>query len=254
VAQRVLQKSSAACIRDGCVVLFTNDDLCPHATGDELREQPPEVRGRLGTIRRRRVLLGAIGAAGLVAGILYWAVQPTMPSATAQVLLPVYGAGSSVPSSEAQEAVATSPEVLNRATHSVVPPISGSLLRKRVKVTTIGDNVLSIRVKDGNPAHAVALADAVAKAYIAVAPQYFGAALQTQLANNQEQEIINVERIPILLQDMKMNGPASATGTIDQSEIDSLQTTISALEANDTVLRGELSAVSPVLLQQAGAS
>jgi uncharacterized protein involved in exopolysaccharide biosynthesis len=140
--------------------------------------------------------------------------------------------------------------ILATATRSV-GATNESLLRRRLKVSAVGSTVLSIRVEDSSKADAAALANAVAKAYIAIAPQYFPTGLQEQLSNNQAQEAADESRIESLYQDLKANGPTSPPGTIDQSELQNLETSLATLEANDSVLKGRIGANSPVLLQQA---
>jgi capsular polysaccharide biosynthesis protein len=238
------------------VVLFTSDGYaCMPSQGEELQEQPLDVRAGLDIIQRRRVLVGAIGAVGLAAGILYWVAHPAMPTATAQVLLPSAAStattAASAPSTAAQKAVATSPSVLGPATKSVTPPISESLLRNRVQVAAVGSNVLSVSVKDPHPAGAVALANGVARAYIAVSPQYFAGAARAELQSDQTQEQLLQGQIDQLRQEITANGATSGAGQAETGEMDTDATTQAALEATDGTLKGQISADSPVLLQAA---
>ncbi len=220
-----------------------------------MQEQPLDVRAGIDIIKRRRIMVGAVGAAGLMAGILYWASHPAMPSATAQVLLPTSAstatAAGSSPSTATQKVVATSPLVLGPAIKSVSPPIKESLLRNRVKVTAVGSNVLSVTVKDPRPKDAVKLANGVATGYISVAPQYFALEFRSQLSNNTQQEATFEERIQDLSKDLKQNGTTSPAGVLDLGEIQNLETLLAQDETNDTTLNGEIAANSPVLLQQA---
>jgi capsular polysaccharide biosynthesis protein len=222
-----------------------------------LQEQPLDVRAGIDIIKRRRIMVGVVGAVGLMAGILYWVAHPAMPSATAQVLLPTSvattAAAAGTPSPDTQKVVATSPSVLGPATKSVTPPISESLLRSRVHVTAVGSNVLSITVKSPHPAVAVKLANGIANAYIAVSPQYFALQLQSTLENNKQQEASNEEQIQALTTDLKQQATGSTAAAIDEGQIQAFETTVSLDQATDATLRGQIAANSPVVLQQATA-
>jgi len=240
------------------VVLFTSDGYaCTPSQGEELQEQPLDVRAGIDIIHRRRVLVGVIGAVGLAVGILYWVAHPAMPTATAQVLLPTTAstatAAAGSPSTATQRIVAISPSVLGPATKSVSPAISESLLKERVKVGAVGTNVLSISVKDPHPAHAVALANGVAKAYIAVSPKYFAGGLQAQLQYDQTQESYLESQIQLLRNEITTVGASSPTGTLDAGEVGTYTTQLAVLEANDGNLKGQISEDIPVLLQEATA-
>jgi capsular polysaccharide biosynthesis protein len=220
-----------------------------------LQEQPLDVRAGIDIIKRRRVMVVAVGAVGLMAGILYWAAHPTMPSATAQVLLPTStsatAAATGSPSTDTQKVVAISPSVLGPATKSVTPPISESLLRKRVSVAGVGSNVLSITVKSPHPAAAVKLANGVAKQYVAVSPQYFAASLESALQNNQQQEAQDQAKIQELIKDLNQNSTASAAGAYDQGMIQTLANQVAADQATDSITKGQIVTNSPVMLQEA---
>jgi capsular polysaccharide biosynthesis protein len=222
-----------------------------------LQEQPLDVRAGIDIIKRRRIMVGAVGAIGLMAGILYWAAHPTMPSATAQVLLPTpaatAGAAAGTPNTDTQKVVATSPQVLAKAVGSVNPPIGESLLRKRVKVAGVGTNVLSITVKSPHPADAVKLANGVANGYVLVAPQYFAASLESQLDNQAQQEKGYVAQIENLTKDLKQNGVNSAAGVLDRGEIQGLETQLSYDEGQDTIVKSQIAVNSPEMLQPASA-
>jgi capsular polysaccharide biosynthesis protein len=202
-------------------------------------------------------MVGVIGGVGLMVGVLYWASHPVMPSATAQVLLPTpsataTAAGSSSPSADAQKLVAKTSPVLTPAAAFATHPISESLLSKRVKVTAVGSsNLLSITVKSPRPADAVNLANGVAKAYIAVSPQYFSQGLQSQLATDSKQEVADIQQIQTLSNDVKQNGATSAAGVLDQAEIQNLETVVSADEANDATLKSQIAANTPQLVAPA---
>ena len=222
-----------------------------------MQEQPLDVRAGIDIIKRRRIMVGVIGGIGLIAGIGYWASHPAMPSATAQVLLPTptanatAGAGSS-PNADAQKLVARTSAVLAPAAAFATHPISEPLLSKRVKVTAVGSsNVLSITVKSPQPADAVDLANGVAKAYIAVSPQYFSEGLQSQLTGDTKQEEADQQRIQDLSADLKLNGTTSAQGVLDQGQIQNLETVIAQDEANDATLKSQIAANTPQLVAPA---
>ncbi len=222
-----------------------------------MQEQPLDVRAGIDIIKRRRIMVGAVGAAGLMVGILYWAAHPAMPSATAQVLLPASAStatatGATSPGIDAQKVVATSSAVLRQAANSVRPPISELLLSKRVKVTG-SSSVLSITVKSPRPGEAVHLANGVANAYIAVSPQYFALGLQSQLANDQQQEAGYEKQIQFLSNDLQKSGTTSAAGVLDQGEIQNLETALAQDEANDATLKGQIATNTPQLVSQATA-
>ena len=125
-------------------------------------------------VRRHRALLGALGAvglfAGIVAGIVYSGLSPSMPSARADVYIDTPSASalsSSIPPpAETQAAVAISMPVLTQAGRSVSPPVSATTLAKRVNARAVGPQVLSFRVTAPGAADAVMLASALTSAYI----------------------------------------------------------------------------------------
>lgn len=135
-----------------------------------MRERPLYGAPRI-VVRRHRLLMGAVGAVGLCAGIAYsaLALNPSMRSAQALVLLPVSTSSSSEPAAvdeQTQILIAISPAVLTPAGMSVSPPVSARKLAERVKVTAVGRGVLSFRAKAPNAADAVKLANALTVAYI----------------------------------------------------------------------------------------
>jgi capsular polysaccharide biosynthesis protein len=220
-----------------------------------LQEQPLDVRAGIDIIRRRRIVVGAIGAAGLLAGTLYWASNPAMPSATAQVLLPTSAstatAAASSPSTAAQKAIVTSPQVLDEARKAVSPPIGESLLRTRVRVTAVGSNVLSISVKDPHPVNAVKLVNGIAKGYIKVAPQYAAGGAQATLQANHAQELKCVAQMAQWQARIQKDGISSPAGQFDQLQYNTAQQNLSLYLTSDSSLQGQISASTPVLLQAA---
>jgi hypothetical protein len=125
-------------------------------------------------VRRHRALVGALVAvglcAGIVAGIVYSGLSPSMSSATATVWVdnpsPSALSSSVPPPAVAQAPVATTMPVLTEAGRSVSPPVSATTLAKRVKVVVVGPQVMSFRVTAPSAADAVRLANALTSAYI----------------------------------------------------------------------------------------
>jgi capsular polysaccharide biosynthesis protein len=218
-----------------------------------LQEQPLDVRAGIDVIKRRRIMVGVIGGVGLMAGVLYWASHPAMPTATAQVLLPTAAAtansAASSPSTATQKAIATSPQVLEEARNAVSPPVSESLLRSRLKVTSVGTNVLSISVKD--PHNAVKLANGVAKGYIKIAPGFSAGGAQTELQYNKLQELKYADQMAEYKAQMGVDGPSTPAGQFDQVEYGAAQQNLATLLQNDSNLQGQIAANTPVMLQAA---
>jgi capsular polysaccharide biosynthesis protein len=222
-----------------------------------LQEQPLDVRAGIDIIKRRRIMVGVVGAAGLMLGVLYWAAHPTMPSATAQVVLPTAvssaTAAASSPSTATQKAIATSPQVLDQARMAAKPPVSEAFLKSRLKVAAVGSNVLSISVKDSNPTRAEALANGVANGYISVAPGFAAGGAQTELTYNRNQESTYLRQMTQYKDQMNADGPSTSAGQFDQLQYATAEQNLANLLQTDSTLQGQISANTPQMLQKANA-
>lgn len=118
-------------------------------------------------VRRYCVLMGALAAVGLAAGIVLSILHSSQASATALVLSPTaVGAGSSPAAEKTQVLIATSTPVFTAAARSLSLAVTPADLTKHVKVKFVGSNVMSVRVTAPRVSGAIAEANAVTVAYL----------------------------------------------------------------------------------------
>jgi len=132
-------------------------------------DQTLDARAALGAVRRRWLLVGSLGAAGLCGGLAYGALEPAMHTANALVLLPAAATttpGVAVPSTGTQIAIATSTPVLAAAGRAADPSLAPQTLAHRISVRALSDSVLSITASAPRTGQAELLANAVASSYV----------------------------------------------------------------------------------------
>lgn len=132
--------------------------------------QELDVRRSLGVIRRHRRVVLAIAVAGLLGGLVTAWLLPAMPTGKALVVLPPAstksGGQSRAQDIDTQVLIANSAPVLTSAGQNVSPPLSTQVVKKRVKVEAVTQEIIEIRAKGSTPAQAKALANAVADTYV----------------------------------------------------------------------------------------
>lgn len=134
-----------------------------------MSEEILDLRASLSAVRRRWLLVGGLGAAGLCAGLTFGIVNPPMTTANALVLLPAAATttpGVAVPSTGTQVVIATSTPVLRAAGAAAGSPMSPQTMVHRVSVRPLSDSVLSITASAPRPRQAELLANAVASSYV----------------------------------------------------------------------------------------
>jgi hypothetical protein len=118
-------------------------------------QQPPDLPRSVQIIRRYRTLIGLSAALGLLAGILFAALNPPTGTSTERVAF----TAPSCPAGAICGGPAFSPAYIRASVLGVFP--SG------VKITPVAGNVFSITVIAGSAAQAQATAEAVAREYVA---------------------------------------------------------------------------------------
>jgi capsular polysaccharide biosynthesis protein len=132
-------------------------------------EQPLDIRTTIRGLWRRRLLLGAIAAAGVAGGIAYGMMRPPRPHAVTLVLLPPSPVGSTgLPERDmkTQIVLAASDPVLAPAARAVSPPVAVTDLRREVSAKALSQQVLQVGVAAPRSSVAVTLANAVATSYV----------------------------------------------------------------------------------------
>ncbi|HET6744057.1 MAG TPA: Wzz/FepE/Etk N-terminal domain-containing protein [Kribbella sp.] len=133
--------------------------------------QQLDVKKSWRAIRRQRLLIAAVALVGVLGGVAYALWQPPMHTSTAMVVLPppatadpTKAAGTQ--SIETQVFIAESGPVLLSAGQNVTPTLPTEVVRSRVKVTAVTDDVIRIDAQGVTDSQAVQLANAVAKVYL----------------------------------------------------------------------------------------
>lgn len=148
-----------------------------------MSQQALDLRRSIQIVRRRKLLVGVLLLAGLLASSAYAVLHRPMVSSTALVILPqssqaaVNGAASTAnggtdPYTATQQVIAKSNPVLTAALPHVQPAMSITGLRRAVAVGSLTPYVISISVTGKTAADAIADANVVADAYI----RYIGSA------------------------------------------------------------------------------
>ncbi|HEY3563130.1 MAG TPA: Wzz/FepE/Etk N-terminal domain-containing protein [Kribbella sp.] len=133
--------------------------------------QQLDVKKSWQAIRRHRLLVAAVAAAGLLAGIGYAFLQPPMYNASALVVLPpppasASGSTEKTQSIDTQVYIAESGPVLLSAGQNVTPALSTEVVRDRVTATAVTEDVIKIDAKGTTAKQATELANAVAQVYL----------------------------------------------------------------------------------------
>jgi capsular polysaccharide biosynthesis protein len=142
-----------------------------------MSRRPLDLRTSLQIARQYRVLIGSLAALGLLAGVGYSVMTPPRATSEALVVIPqlTSSAGPALSSSgavitsgtETQVLIAGSDSVLQRALPSITPAVTLQDLRNDVHVSNPAGAIIAIDGHSTSGAQAVAIADAVAKSYVA---------------------------------------------------------------------------------------
>ncbi|MQA03037.1 MAG: hypothetical protein GEV07_10035 [Streptosporangiales bacterium] len=121
-------------------------------------------------LRRKRKLIVLLALLGLCCGLVLAAVFPAMPTGKALVVLapPEPGKDGVAPERDIQTQVlvANSTPILDSAGRQVQPPLRSTVVKKRVRVTAVTQEILEIEAAGTSPKQARQLANAVAGAYV----------------------------------------------------------------------------------------
>jgi capsular polysaccharide biosynthesis protein len=127
-----------------------------------MSQQPLDLRKSISIVSRFKAVVGIVAALGLLAGVAYAALHPPQPSSTAVVSFP-----SSVQSTATQVVIANSYPVLSAAAAEIGPTVSVEQLRNEVQAKSLTNYLISITVTGKSADESQAIANAVAKSYIA---------------------------------------------------------------------------------------
>ncbi len=186
-----------------------------------MNEEPLDLRAILQALRRRRRLVAALLALGILAGVFVGLQAPPLFVARAGVLLPaspIDAAGRPLRDIDTQVTIAASAAVLDRAGRTLNPPASVRTLRPRVAVHALSPDILEIRAEADSARRAAAIADAVAIEYVAYSSGTVSedAELETAALRDQANELAR------RLRDLEVEITAGTTrlGTLDQRSPD----------------------------------
>ena len=133
--------------------------------------QQLDVKKSWRAIRRHRLIVLGVAALGLLGGVGYGLIVPTLHTATSLVVLPP--PPSSDPSKttgtqsiDTQVFIAESEPVLKSAGQNLKPPLPTETVRDRVKVTAVTEDVIKIDAKGTTAQQSMRLANAVADIYL----------------------------------------------------------------------------------------
>ena len=110
---------------------------------------------------RRKALVGAVTALGLLAGAAFTALSPAIYSSSALIAL------SPTVNIASQGAIATGAPVLSLALPSAGPGVSINALHSRVHAREAASGLMSVSAIGRTPAEAIETANAVARSYVA---------------------------------------------------------------------------------------
>jgi capsular polysaccharide biosynthesis protein len=134
--------------------------------------QQLDVKKSWQAIRRHRLIVTAVAAVGLLAGIGYGLLVPALHTATSLVVLPPPPVATDseqatgTQSIKTQVYIAESEPVLRSAGQNLTPALPTATVRERVKVTGVTDDVIRIDAKGTTAAQSMRLANAVAQVYL----------------------------------------------------------------------------------------
>jgi capsular polysaccharide biosynthesis protein len=133
--------------------------------------QELDVKKSWRAIRRHRRAVAAVAALGLLGGIAYALVAPPLYTATSLVVLPPPPATDTAKAAGSQAIatqvfIAESEPVLRSAGQNLAPALATSVVKDRVKVTAVTQDVIKIDAQGTSAQQAMRLANAVAEVYL----------------------------------------------------------------------------------------
>lgn len=133
--------------------------------------QQLDVKKSWRAIRRHRLIVAAVAAVGLLGGVAAGFLVPPLHTATSLVVLPPPPAADSekatgTQSIETQVFIAESEPVLRSAGQNLSPALPSEVVKGRVKVTAVTDDVIQIDAKGTTAGQSMRLANAVAEVYL----------------------------------------------------------------------------------------
>jgi len=133
--------------------------------------QQLDVKKSWRAIRRHRLIVAAVAAVGLLGGVAAGFLVPPLHTATSLVVLPPPPTADSekatgTQSIETQVFIAESEPVLRSAGQNQSPKLSSEVVKGRVKVTAVTDDVIQIDAKGTTAGQSMRLANAVAEVYL----------------------------------------------------------------------------------------
>jgi capsular polysaccharide biosynthesis protein len=127
-----------------------------------MSEQALDLRRSVRIVRRHKILVGVFVLLGLLVGVGYAVHKPLMVSSSALVGLPP-----ATHDTATQVVIAGSNPVLGAALRTIHPAMPLLTLRKRIQVTSLTYNILSVSAQGKTAAEAEGTANAVANSYVA---------------------------------------------------------------------------------------
>jgi len=135
--------------------------------------QQLDVKKSWRAIRRHRLIVAAAAAVGLLGGIAAGFLEPPLHTATSLVVLPPPPAAAAdseqspgTQSIKTQVYIAESEPVLKSAGQNLSPALPSAVVRDRVKVTAVTDDVVKIDAEGTTAQQSMQLANAVAEVYL----------------------------------------------------------------------------------------
>lgn len=133
--------------------------------------QQLDVKKSWRAIRRHRLVIVGVAVIGLLAGMAYGVWQPPMHTATSLVVLPAPPSAdpekaTGTQSIETQVFIAESGPVLRSAGQNLSPALPTDVVRDRVEVTAVTEDVIKIDAKGISAQQAIQLTNAVAEVYL----------------------------------------------------------------------------------------
>jgi capsular polysaccharide biosynthesis protein len=132
--------------------------------------QELDVKKAWRAIRRQRWVVAAVAAVGMLGGLAFALANPPMHTATSLVVLPPPANNAEnapgTQSIDTQVFIANSEPVLKSAGQNLTPPLAPKLIRERVDVKAVTQDVIEIKARGTSAQQAMTLANAVAEVYL----------------------------------------------------------------------------------------
>jgi capsular polysaccharide biosynthesis protein len=135
--------------------------------------QELDVKKSWRAIRRHRRVVAAVAVVCLLGGIAFGLQEPPLHTATSLVVLPPPPAAAvekaaGTQSIDTQVFISESEPVLKSAGQNLTPPLTTKVVRDRVKVAAVTQDIIKIDARGTSAQQAMQLANAVAEVYLVV--------------------------------------------------------------------------------------